>query len=256
VLKINNLSCTIKNLKVLDNLNLEVHDNEILGITGGPCCGKSLLLSILAGHYKKYTGDITLAGVGQGIASAWRLKNEAALCQSAGHGFNPEATVTDTVISGCRTRKSVFSPYTPSDREAAARYIEQLGIAPWSDDRLKHVSESILRMTLIASSLMKGRGLLLLDSPEAGSGYRQRLDLLTVLKKYAETASNKIIIASTDLNFIASNCDRIIVLEKGRIAAQGTADMIDEKFMKRFFSIEAMISRNVVTSLPEIHVIE
>ncbi len=256
LIKINNLSCTVKNRKVLDNLNLEVHDNEILGITGGPCCGKSLLLNILAGHYKNYSGVITLAGGEQGITSAGQLKSEAAFCQSASRDFNPEATVTDTVLSGCRTHKSVFSPCTPSDREDAALYIEQMGLAPWSNDRLKNVSESVLRMTLIASSLMKGRGLLLLDAPETGSGYRQKSDLMVVLKKYAAAAANKIIIASSDLNFIASGCDRIIVIENGRIAAEGTAGMIDEKFMKRFFNIDTMVSRNVVTSLPEIHVIE
>ncbi|HQO39423.1 MAG TPA: ATP-binding cassette domain-containing protein, partial [Spirochaetota bacterium] len=95
MIKINNLSCTVKNRKVLDNLNLEVHDNEILGITGGPCCGKSLLLNILAGHYKNYSGVITLAGGEQGITSAGQLKSEAAFCQSASRDFNPEATVTD-----------------------------------------------------------------------------------------------------------------------------------------------------------------
>lgn len=256
MLKINNLSYTVNKRKVLDGINLEVQDNEILGITGGPCCGKSLLLGILAGGFGMYTGDILIDGRELRSIPGKELKHLTTLCEFRDHGQSPEATVFDTVINGRRRRKSIFTPYSDTDRESAERCIDQLRLKAFSDDRLKNVSESVVRLSLIASSYMTGCRLLLLDSPEAGSGYRQKSDITAFLKKYAASADNTIIIASSDLNFLAAGCDRIIVLEKGKIAAAGTSEMIDEKFMKRFFNIEVMISRNVVTSLPEIHVIE
>ncbi|HPS57190.1 MAG TPA: ABC transporter ATP-binding protein [Spirochaetota bacterium] len=256
MLKINNLACTVKNRKILDGINLEVQENEILGITGGPCCGKSLMLNVLSGNYDKYTGEILLNGRELRATPSGELKQAASLCSFTDRGYSPEATVFDTIISSRRRRKSIFTPYTDTDREDTARCIDQLRLTPYSNERLKNVSESVVRMSLIASSVMSECRLLLLDSPETGSGYRQRSDITAFIKKYAAYAEKTIIIASSDLNFLAACCDRIIVLENGKIAAEGNSEMIDEKFMKRFFNIEVMISRNVVTSLPEIHVIE
>ena len=256
VLKINNLSCTVKNRKILDGINLEIQDNEILGITGGPCSGKSLMLNILSGNYGKYAGEILLNGRELQAIPSGELKQAASLCAFTDRVYSHEATVFDTVISGRRRRKTIFTPYTDTDREDAGRCIDQLKLTPYSDERLKNVSESVVHMSQIASSVMSGCGLLLLDSPEAGSGYRQRSDITAFVKKYAASPGKTLIIASSDLNFIAASCDRIIVLENGKIAASGTSEMIDEKFMKRFFNIEVMVSRNVVTSLPEIHIIE
>lgn len=256
MLTINNLSCAIKKRNILAGINLEVHENEILGIAGGPCSGKSLLLNILSGHYSKYSGEIHIDGRELSSLSAMELKHHVSLCTFKDRGYSPEATVFDTVIRGRRTRKSIFNPYTDTDREDAGRCIDQLRLAQYSGERLKNVSESVVRISLIASSVMTGSGLLLLDSPEAGSGYRQRSDTIAFIKKYAASPGKTIIIASSDINFIAACCDRIIVLENGKSVAAGTPEIIDEKFMKRFFNIEVMVSRNVVTSLPEIHVIE
>jgi len=256
VLKVNNLSCAVNRRNILNGINLDLHDSEILGITGAPCCGKSLLLAILSGSYGKYTGEIIIGDRELGTIPGSELKKAVSLCVPADRPSSPESTVFDTVISGRRTRKSIFNPYTDADRESAAKCMEQLGLAPHADDRIKNISGSVLRMSMIASSLMTGCGLLLLDSPESGLGYRQRADISAMLKKYTASAERTVIIASSDLGFLTACCDRIAVIENGRIAAEGTTRMIDEKFMKRFFDIEAMISWNVVTSLPEIHIIE
>ena len=256
MLKINNISCTVKKRNLLDGINLEVPDSEILGVTGGPCCGKSLLLNVLSGNYRKYTGEILLDGRDILNASGKYLKRLITGCTFENPQYNPESTVYDTVLSGRRSHKSIFMPYTDIDREAAGRCIDQLRLGPFSGERMKNISASIVRMSLFASSIIAESGLLLVDSPESGTGYRQKADITALLKKYTASAKKTVIVASSDLNFLAAACDRIIVLEKGKIAAEGSASIIDDKFMKRFFNIESMISRNVVTSLPEIHVIE
>ncbi len=256
MLKINNLSCELNKRKVLDGMKLDVQVSEILGVTGGPCSGKSLLLNILSGKYLKYSGEIITGGRELRSIPAKELTELASLCSFQNRRYSPESTVFDAVISGSRIRKSIFNPYTDADRETAEKYMDQLRLTPYSGERLKNVSESILHNTFIASTVMTGCSMLMFDSPEAGSGYRQRADIAALLKKYAASAEKTILIASSDLNFLAATSDRIIVIENGKTAAEGTSEMIDEKFMKRFFNIESMISRNVVTTLPEIHIIE
>jgi len=102
----------------------------------------------------------------------------------------------------------------------------------------------------------RGCGVLLLDSPESGLGFRQINILTRQLKKYTSSGQRSVVISSSDINFLSKTCDRIVVIHRGRIAETGSHEMIDENFLKKYYGIEAVVTRNIVSGLPEIHVIE
>ncbi|MCK7484089.1 MAG: hypothetical protein M0C28_49305, partial [Candidatus Moduliflexus flocculans] len=60
------------------------------------------------------------------------------------------------------------------------------------------------------------------------------------------------ILTSGDLNFIAATCDKILVFDDSRIAESGTHRIITGEFIKKYFNIEAVVTKNIYSGLPEV----
>jgi ABC-type cobalamin/Fe3+-siderophores transport system ATPase subunit len=76
------------------------------------------------------------------------------------------------------------------------------------------------------------------------------------IKKYTSLGDNIVILTSTSLNFIAATCDRIIVLSDNSIAESGSHRIITDEFVKKYFKVESIVTKNIYTGLPEVQVIE
>lgn len=256
MVSINGLSCIVNGRQVLDGITFTINDNEILGITGGADSGKSLLLSILSMDFKKYTGTFAIDGSDISSFDTNTLQKSIAFCAPHNTRFNPESTVFDRILSGRGIHKSRLRPYSENDRELTIRYIEQLELQKYSGTRLKYLSGSMKTLASLANAAISENRLLLLDSPEFLLNLRQRRNLSRLLKKYTFEDARSVVIATSDIDFLARTCDRLIVLHNGIIAETGTHAIIDDIFLKTYFGIDAMVSRNIVTSMPEVHLLE
>ena len=139
---IRNLSLSRGSENVFSDISLEIDDNEILGITGGPGCGKSSLLVVLRGREKHFSGEVLMGNDNIRNISASGLRRQIAFYSPQEKEINQESTVYDTVIRGRRAGKNIFSPYTDDDRESTEKYIEQYELAAYSQTRLKQLHAS------------------------------------------------------------------------------------------------------------------
>jgi ABC-type cobalamin/Fe3+-siderophores transport system ATPase subunit len=110
-------------------------------------------------------------------------------------------------------------------------------------------------MALIARTINAESENIVFDSPEHGLDPLQKLSVVRTLKKYTGRGEKSVLIASSDLDFLVKICDRIIVLKDGTIHNSGGSDIITEELMKKVFGIDVMIVKNIITGLPEIHII-
>jgi len=84
----------------------------------------------------------------------------------------------------------------------------------------------------------------------------QKVLLTKCIKKYTIKGDKTMLLTSSDLNFLAASCDKIIVLDDKGIAESGTHRIITAEFIKKYFNIEAVVTKNIYSGLPEIQVIE
>lgn len=254
MIKINNLNLIIKKTAVLNNINLYIHEGEIVGITGPSGCGKSSLLKAVCGKIKTDPGMVGLNGRDLSEYKKRDLRRFISLL-SAPYEFNPEATIFEEAIRGRIHLKKFLNPYSETDRDSTCTLLDEIGISGASERRIKRSSESLVKMALIARTLNAGTAAAAFDSPECGLDPAQKLMVIRAIKKYTARGDKTVLIASADLDFLVKVCDRIIVLKDGSIYKSGGNDIITEELMKVLFGIDVMIVKNIITGLPEIHVI-
>ena len=170
--------------------------------------------------------------------------------------INPEAVVKEWILGGRINHKKKLSPYSDTDREIAYQQMINFGLKSLSETKLKLISESSRRMASLAKIFASQSDILLLEKPETGLNLNQRVLLSKNIKKHSGESGRIIILTSSDLNFIASTCDRIVILADNKIAETGTRQIITAELLKKYFQIEAIVTKNIFSGLPEIQIIE
>ncbi len=110
-------------------------------------------------------------------------------------------------------------------------------------------------MTLIAQTVNSESENIILDSPEYGLDPSQKLSAIRALKKYTVRGDKSVLIASSEIDFLIKTCDRIIVLKNGAIHASGGSDIFTGELLKKIFGVDVIVVKNIITGLPEIHII-
>jgi ABC-type cobalamin/Fe3+-siderophores transport system ATPase subunit len=256
MLAINNLTYRIGDNLIFKNISAEFNDSEIIGITGPAGSGKSTFIDLLRKKHIDYNGDIIIDNADIKTTDKKRLKTLISYYSTADSSVNPESIVKEWVLGGRINYKKKLSPYSEIDREIAIREIENFGLSSFNELRLKLISKTSLQMASLARTFAAQSKIMLLKNPETGLNINQKVLLTKCIKKYTIKGQNTVILSSTDLNFLAGVCDRIIVLADNVIAETGTQRIITGEFIKKYFNVEAIVTKNIYSGLPEIQIIE
>ncbi len=215
VIEVSGLTKHYADLAVLSNVSFSVRENEILGIIGPNGAGKTTLLECLAGLLPHDGGEVSWQG--GPLAAAWRKKVLFYLPD----GILPD---NDQPSGGVLTfYREVFG--APAAREW--QVVTQLGLAPVLTKRVDALSKGYRRRLLLAIALLAPQPLLLLDEPFDGFDLRLTLGVMTLLRKLAQ--SRRTLVLSIHQFADAERiCDRLLLLDAGRVLAIGTLDELRE----------------------------
>lgn len=203
---------------VLSGISLEL-DGGVLGLLGPNGAGKTTLLRTLATLIPATRGDVSIHGqqITTGRQARQARRGIGYLPQD--FGYLPSFSVCDFV------RYAAWLREVP-DRDAhahAVRAIESVGLTDRSGDRLKTLSGGMLRRAGIASAIVGEPGLVLLDEPTVGLDPAQRLDFRALIRGL----DSAVTVLSTHLvEDVVALCDRVVVLEQGRVVFTGTAEQL------------------------------
>lgn len=221
LLKIENLKKTyhdVNNLTVLDNLNLIVEQNEFIGIVGTSGCGKSTLLHIIGGVDKADSGKIFLddneiSSYDYKKMASYRRKQVSIIYQF--YNLLPVLNVVDNIIL----------PLKLDNRKVDQQYLDELlQLLQLNDKKDAYPSElsgGQQQRVAIARSLITSPKLLLADEPTGNLDSENSKIVVDYLKKIHHQNDITIIMVTHDLE-LAKNCDRIYVLEQGKIRTYET----------------------------------
>ena len=216
-------------LKALDGVDLTVADKSFHGLIGPNGSGKSTLLKALAGAHYADRGTITLAG--QDITRA-RPHERSRLGLSLKFQITavlPELSVYDNVLLALQAHQSPWTLLLSGTRRALHdQVMEDLArfrLADRADDLAGELSHGQQQWLEIAMALTSRPQLLLLDEPTGGMSPEERRATGALLAPIREHCA--MVIVEHDLEFIKDICDRLTVLDNGRVLDDGTVGEIE-----------------------------
>lgn len=200
---------------VLQDITLQVRQGDRLGIIGHNGCGKTTLFLLICGILKPSAGEIRLL---QQLVQPGVFYSEIGLVFQ-----NPD----DQLFSASVWDDVAFAPQNMglSATEVEQRVAEALsttGVAELADRPPHHLSGGEKRMVAIAGILAMRPQIIIYDEPTANLDLRARRRLI----QYIQQSSGTLLISSHDLEFILEVCDRVILMNAGRIVADGTPQAI------------------------------
>lgn len=212
---------------VLEDVTFSAQKGERIGVIGANGAGKSTLLRLLVGLETGYAGRLTVGGVpvdNRHLSQVRRL---------AGYVFQD----SDNQLFMPTVRQDVaFAPrnYGLSAEETARRTdraLEDAGIAALADRPAWQLSGGEKKLAAVATILSLLPEVILMDEPTGALDPGNRRRLILLLDRLPQT----MLIPSHDLDMLYELCDRIVLLDGGRIVADGTPDDIltDRELLER-----------------------
>jgi len=205
--------------KALDNISFEVGEGEVVGLLGPNGAGKSTIMKIITCFIPPTTGTISVNGfdvLGQSID----VRNIIGYLPE-NNPLYPEMYVKEYLefIAGLHKLKSI-------SKSRVVEMIETTGLGDEQNKKIGALSKGYKQRLGLAQALIHDPKVLILDEPTSGLDPNQLLDIRNLIK---EIGKKKTIIFSTHImQEVEAVCDRIIILDKGKIVADDSTENISK----------------------------
>jgi ABC-type branched-subunit amino acid transport system ATPase component len=220
-LEVKNLRKEFGGVVAVDDNNFSVHKGERLGIIGPNGAGKTTTFNMIAGYFKPTSGTITYEGRKISGLKPYKISQ-----MGIGRTFQiarafGAMTVYDHVLTGLLAHHLHFRP-TAEQHERVEYILKLTKLAPYRDNLVKNLTIASQRRIVLATALAAGPKLLLLDELMAGLTFVEIDETLEELRNINENMGVTLIVVEHVMKAIMQLCNRIIVLNYGKIIAEGT----------------------------------
>lgn len=217
VIEVKNLTKKYKELTAVDNLSFDVNEGEILGLLGPNGSGKSTTINSILSLLKFQSGSIKIFDK-EMKPDAYDIKEKIGVIFQEVAVFD-ELNVYDNI--------DYFCGLYIGDKETRKKYVEDaielVGLEDFKKFYPKQLSGGLLRRLNIACGIAHKPSIIFLDEPTVAVDPQSRNNILDGIKKLRDNGAT-IIYTTHYMEEVEILCDRIIILDKGKIIAQGTSD--------------------------------
>ena len=206
---VSGLSKTYQNQKAVDEISFELHEGEIVGFLGPNGAGKSSTLKMMIGLIGKDAGSITINGL-ESPKDALKIKSQIGFLAE----HNP--MYKDMYVREFLEFVGTIHQIT-NLKIRITEVIELTGLASECHKKITQLSKGYQQRVGIAQAILHNPPILILDEPTSGLDPNQMLEIRNLIKKIS---SNKIILFSSHiLTEVEAICDRILLINKGKLVA-------------------------------------
>ena len=241
LLSLKNIGLTIQSNPILQGVSFTIEKGEIVGIIGPNGSGKTTLFNVLSGFLSPTHGTVHLR---ESDITRTPPAQRAALGLGRvfqNFGIFREMTVQENILVALEALPKTQRLLLGNLHSLVHETLAMVHLTHHAKQKAASLSGGQMRLLEIARTLTSGKELFLLDEPTAGVSPKmtsQVADLILQLKAEGKT----VLIVEHDLPFIAKICDRVIVMDLGRIILTGTpAEVKQSKELKEiYFGAEAV----------------
>jgi ABC-2 type transport system ATP-binding protein len=216
VIETRNLTKTYGAVRALDGLSLTIPRGGVYGVLGPNGAGKSTLFRILLGLIKPSEGQAIVMGgavhVGGGgdIASSRKMGSMIETPR-----FPPYMTARQTLVW-----LSMAHGLKPDPRRVSA-WLERVGLSEAADRKVRGFSVGMLQRLGVAIALITEPELVILDEPTSGMDQPGIQEMRALIRSLADTDGITVVLASHQLLEVQRVCDRVAIMNKGRLVREG-----------------------------------
>lgn len=230
VLATRNLTKAFEAIVAVDNVSFELRQGELLALIGPNGAGKSTCFNMLMGQLKPTSGEVTLDGeniTGMLPRDVWR--------KGVGRTFQITATYASmTVVENVQMalmsyhRELMrFLPYaTHRYRDDAMELLALVNMADQADRHCAVLAYGDLKRMELAIALAHRPNVLLMDEPTAGMAPKERAALMQLTADIVRDKGVSVLFTEHDMDVVFSHAQRIMVLNRGQLIAEGKAQEI------------------------------
>ena len=219
----------------LDEVSMSIGSGEVVGIIGPNGAGKTTLFNVICGFVHPSSGRIIYRGRDLHRHHPHDLAKLGIARTLQGVGLCAGLTVRENVMLGAQPvlRSDPASSFlglwrsSREERQTAARateVLDDLGVAAYADRLPSALPYAVQKQTALARALMAEPRLLLLDEPASGLSEAEMASLGSRIRSL--TSGMSILLVEHHMDLVMSVCDRIVVLNFGRVIAHGTPNAI------------------------------
>ena len=219
------VTVTYRQRDVLDAVDLVIEPGERVALIGPNGAGKSTLLRVASGLLAPARGDATLAG--KPVATLERIEVARILAVVPQQATLPFATRVEEVVGlGRLPHEHPLRGARPSDRAAIAAAIERVGLGHLLGRDVRELSLGERQLVLIAMAVAQASPLLVLDEPTIHLDLRHQVGTMELLVDLNERDGTTVLAVLHDLGLAAHFFPRLVLLDRGRIVADGAPDEV------------------------------
>ncbi|MBO8172341.1 MAG: ABC transporter ATP-binding protein [Bacillaceae bacterium] len=237
---------------VLQDIRFSVKPGECLGIIGPNGSGKSTLLKVLSGAEKPDTGEVLLDHKPIRNYSNRKLAMKMAVLPQEGLQPYP-VTVYDTIMMGRYPYLKWYQHESGEDRRVVQDILEETSLTGLAYKTLDQLSGGERQRVAIARAMAQQPEIMMLDEPTTYLDIGYQLSILNGLKSWQRKKSATLIIVLHDLNLAVQYCDRILLMEKGRVYKWGSGrDVMDASTLQKIYGVRPVVIEHPDLKVPQI----
>lgn len=226
VLSVSGLSKTFGGVRALQDVSFELDEAELLAMIGPNGAGKTTCFNIVNGQLAPDHGRIFVGGVGvTGLPPhrVWRMGVGRTFQITATFGsMTVRENVQTALLSHERRLHRFWAPARHLYRTEAESLLERVGMRDQSERPCAVLAYGDLKRVELAIALANAPRLLLMDEPTAGMAPNERIAVMALAAQIARDRRIGVLFTEHDMDVVFAHADRILVLDRGRVIAQGS----------------------------------
>ena len=221
MIEVKNVTKKYGKAAAVEDISFTINDGEIVGLLGPNGAGKSTTMNILTGYIEQTSGEVTIEGYNT-------LKKPKKAKMQIGYMAEGVPLYTDLTVKEFVTYMAELKKVNKKERkEKVQKVIEQTGLKEVENKLTKNLSRGYKQRVSMAGALVGEPKILILDEPTVGLDPKQITEIRNLIKELGKT--HTVILSSHILSEVSQICNKVIIINKGKIVAIDTPENLENK---------------------------
>ncbi len=221
MIKVENVTKKYGTFTAVDNISFKIEKGEIVGLLGANGAGKTTTMNMITGFIEQTDGKILIDDIDT-LKRPKKTKRKI--------GYMPEGVplYTDLTVKEFVTYMAEIKKVNRKEiKEKVEKVLKETGIEDVKNKLIKNLSRGYKQRVSLAGTLVNDPEILILDEPTVGLDPKQITEIRSLIKKFGQ--NHTVILSSHILSEVSQICDKVIIINKGKIIAVDTPKNLEER---------------------------